>query len=160
MLVCGGNFGSHKHPCIIRFECIYLSYHHHKRLRQSLAQKQFYGGTRRAERVAISISGSPSMDNKVEFQMVCGDCGSLAIKIENPVSASRKTIVYCGECGASRGTVGALRDLAVRPDAHVLLTRPRVPKVKSSSELVSMHKELQSLRRKVQLVESVTRTEQ
>jgi hypothetical protein len=100
------------------------------------------------------------MDNKVEFQMVCGDCGSLAIKIENPVSASRRTTVYCGECGASRGTVGALRDLAVRPDAHVLPTRPRVPKVKSSSELVSMHKELQSLRRKVQLVESVTRTEQ
>jgi hypothetical protein len=100
------------------------------------------------------------MDNNVEFQMVCGDCGSLAIKIENPVSASRKTIVYCGECGVSRGTVGALRDLAVRPDAHVLSTKPRLPKVKSSSELVSMHKELQSLRRKVQLVESVTRTEQ
>ena len=92
--------------------------------------------------------------------MVCGDCGSLAIKIENTVSASRKTIVYCGECGASRGTVGALRDLAVRPDAQVLPTRPQVPKVKSSSELLSMHKELQSLRRKVQLVESVTRTEQ
>jgi hypothetical protein len=160
MLVSGGNFASHKHPCIIRFEFIYLSYHHHKRLRQSLAQKQFYGGTRRAERVAISISESPSMNYKVEFQMVCGDCGSLAIKIENPASASRKTIVYCGECGASRGTVGALRDLAVRPDAHVLSTRPRVPKVKSSSELVSMHKELQSLRRKVQPVESVTRTEQ
>ena len=100
------------------------------------------------------------MNNNVEFQMICGDCGSLAIKIENPVSASRKTIVHCGECGVSRGTVGALRDLAVRPDAHGLPTRPRVPKVKSSSELVSMHKELQSLRRKVQLVESVTRTEQ
>jgi hypothetical protein len=100
------------------------------------------------------------MNNKVEFQMVCGDCGSLAIKIENPVSASRKTIVFCGECGASRGTVGALRDLAVRPDAHVLSTRPRVLKVKSSTELVSMHKEVQSLRRKVQLVEPVTRTEQ
>jgi hypothetical protein len=100
------------------------------------------------------------MNKNVEFEMVCGDCGSLAIKIENPVSASRKTIVYCGECGASRGTVGALRDLAVRPDAHVLPTRPRVSKVKSSSELVSMHKELQSLRRKVQPVESVTRTEQ
>ena len=101
------------------------------------------------------------MDKNVEFQMVCGDCGSLAIKIENPVTASRKTIVYCGECRASRGTLGALkRDLAVRPDAHVLPTRPRVPKVKSSSELVWMHKEVQSLRRKVQLVEPVTRTEQ
>jgi hypothetical protein len=100
------------------------------------------------------------MNNNVEFQMVCGDCGSLAINIENPVTASRKTIVYCGECGASRGTVGALRDLAVRPDAHVLPTRSRVPRVKPRSELVARHQELQSLRRKVQLVESVTRTEQ
>ena len=106
--------------------------------------------------MTVSIWGNLSMKNNVEFQMVCGDCGSLAIKIDKPVSASRKTIVYCGECGASRGTMGALRDLAVRPDAHVLPTRPRVPKVKSSSELLSMHKELQSLRRKVQLVKSVT----
>jgi hypothetical protein len=100
------------------------------------------------------------MNSNVEFQMVCGDRGSLALKIENPVTASRKTIVYCGECGASRGTVGALKDLAVRPDARVLPTTPKRPKMKSSSELVSLHKELQSLRRKVQLVEAVTRTEQ
>jgi hypothetical protein len=72
------------------------------------------------------------MNNNVEFQMVCGDCGSLAIKIENPASASRKTVVYCGECGVSRGTVGALRDLAVRSDAHLLPTRPRLAKVKSN----------------------------
>jgi hypothetical protein len=49
------------------------------------------------------------MSNNVEFQMVCGDCGSLAIKIENPVSASRETIVHCRDCGASRGTMGALK---------------------------------------------------
>ena len=29
------------------------------------------------------------MNNDVEFQAVCGDGGSLAINIENPVSASR-----------------------------------------------------------------------
>lgn len=100
------------------------------------------------------------MNNNVEFQMVCGDCGNLAIKIENPVTASRKTVVYCGECGVSRGTVGALRDLAVRPDAHVLPTRLRVPRVKPRSELVARHQELQSLRRKVQLAGSNQRTEQ
>jgi hypothetical protein len=94
------------------------------------------------------------MNNNVEFQMVCGDCGSLAIKIENPVSASRETIVHCRDCGASRGTMGALRDLAVRPDAHVLPTRQRLPKVKSCSELVSLHNELQSRRRKIQMAES------
>jgi hypothetical protein len=92
------------------------------------------------------------MSNDFEFQMVCCDCGSLAIKIENPVSASRETIVHCGECGASRGTMGALRDLAVR--AHVP-TRQRSPKETSCSELVSLHNELQTLRRRVQMAESV-----
>ena len=52
--------------------------------------------------MTVSIWGNLSMKNNVEFEMVCGDCGSLAIKIDKPVSASRKTIVYCGECGASR----------------------------------------------------------
>jgi hypothetical protein len=70
--------------------------------------------------------GSFSMNNDLEFQMVCCDCGSLTIKIENPVSASREAIVHCGECGASRGTMGALRDLAVR--ANVLPTKQRLPK--------------------------------
>jgi hypothetical protein len=157
MLVSGGSFGSHKHPCIIRFKCIYLSYHRNKRLRQPLPQKQFYGGNAGP---SDSFSGNLSMNNNVEFQMVCGDCGNLEKKNDYPVSASRKTIVYCGVCGASRGTLGALRDRAVRSDAHVLPTRPRLPKVKSGSELLSLHKELQSLRRKVQLAESVTPTEQ
>jgi len=100
------------------------------------------------------------MNIELEFQMVCGDCGSLAIKIENPVRAPRETIVFCGDCGASRGTLGALRDLAVLPDAHVLPSRPQPRKVRSCSELVSAHNELQSLRRKVQMAESITRTEQ
>jgi hypothetical protein len=95
------------------------------------------------------------MNNNFEFQMVCGDCGSLAIRIEDPTNASRKTIVHCGECGASRGTMGALRDLAFRSEAQVLPARPR--KEKSGTGLVSLHKELQSLRRKVQLAESGVR---
>ena len=156
----GGNFGSHKHPCIIRLKFIYLSYHRNERLRQSFAQRQFNGGTGQGGAVTVSIWGNLSMNNNVEFQMVCGECGSLAIKIENPVSASRKTIVYCGECGASRGTMGALRDLAVRPDVNVLPTRQRGPKVKPHSELVALHQELQSLRRRVQLEGSIARTEQ
>ena len=100
------------------------------------------------------------MINNIVFQIACADCGSLAIRINNPASASRNTIVCCGECGASRGAMGALRDLAVRPDAHVLPARPQLPKVKSSSDIVSLHKELQSLRRRVQLAESTTRPEQ
>lgn len=94
------------------------------------------------------------MNNDVEFQVVCGGCGSLAIKIENPVSASRKAIVYCGECGGSRGTLGALRDLAVLPDRHTLSAGQWTPKVKYRSRLVAMHQELQGLRREVQLAEA------
>ena len=93
------------------------------------------------------------MSIDIDFQMVCGDCGSLGIRIEDPESASRGSIIYCEDCGTPRGTVGALRDLAVRPDAQVLPTRQRTPKVRSGSKLVAMHKELQSLRRKVQIAE-------
>jgi len=100
------------------------------------------------------------MNSDPEFQMICGDCGNITIKIENPISASRETIVHCGECGASRGTIGALRDLAERPDAHVLATRQRLPKMTSNCELVSLHKELQSRRRKVQLAAPITWNEQ
>lgn len=100
------------------------------------------------------------MNNSFDFEMECADCGSLAVKIENPELASREAIVYCADCGASRGTVGALRDLAMRPDVHVPSTRQRKPPVKSHSELVSLHNEIQSLRRKVQMMESTARTEQ
>jgi hypothetical protein len=94
------------------------------------------------------------MNSNIEFQVVCGGCGSLAIKIENPVSASRQAIVYCGECGASRGTLGALRDLAVLPNVYTASIRQRTAKVKYQSDLVVMHQELQGLRRKVQLAEA------
>jgi hypothetical protein len=89
------------------------------------------------------------MNTDADFQMVCGNCGSLGIKIENPGQASREAIVYCGDCGASRGTIGALRDLAIRPAAHAELPmKQRVSKAKSTSEIVARHNELQSLRRK------------
>jgi len=87
-----------------------------------------------------------------EFQMVCADCGSLAITIANPGETDREAIVHCGGCNSPRGTMGGLRDLAMRADAHVPPMQRR--KAKSPSELVAMHKELQSLRRKVQIAES------
>jgi len=87
-----------------------------------------------------------------EFQVVCADCGSLAITISKPEETNREAIVHCGGCNTSQGTMGGLRDLAVRPDAHVLPMRRR--KAKSRSELLALHKELQSLRREVQIAES------
>ena len=67
------------------------------------------------------------MSVNVEFQMVCDDCGSLTIKIENPEGASRETVVYCGHCDASRGTMGALRDLADRLNPHAVSLGDRSP---------------------------------
>jgi hypothetical protein len=86
-----------------------------------------------------------------EFQMVCRDCSSLGIKIENPVDASPETVVTCTNCGKARGTIGSLRELAARLQALGHSTKQK------SSELVSRHRELQSLRRKVQTDELTTR---
>jgi hypothetical protein len=135
-----------------------------------LAYKRAIGRTRRAERVAISmrvaisISGVFAMNTSI-FQIDCGDCGSLAIMIENPESAAREAIVYCADCGASRGTVGALRDLAVRLNGNAVPpTRPRLPsmngrsKPKCRSEISERYNEVQSLRLKVQMAESRWRT--
>jgi len=92
------------------------------------------------------------MKTGIDFQIVCGKCGGLAVKIENPERASRETIVYCGDCGASRGTMGELRDLAVLPKALDVL--PLVALQNSHSELVAQRKESQELRRKVQKAEA------
>jgi hypothetical protein len=94
------------------------------------------------------------MSTSIDFQIVCGNCSCLGIKIENPERASREAIVYCSDCGVSRGTVGALRDLSVRPEAlAVLPAMQRARKVKIHGELVALHNELQSLRRKAQMSE-------
>jgi hypothetical protein len=95
------------------------------------------------------------MKTGIDFQIVCGKCGGLAVKIKNPEWASRETIVYCGDCGASRGTMGGLRDLAGLPKAHDVL--PLVALQNSHSELVAQHKELQGLRRKVRAAEACRR---
>jgi hypothetical protein len=94
------------------------------------------------------------MNSDVGFQLVCRDCGALGIKIESPGDASPETVVRCSNCGNSRGSIGALRELATR-----LQALSRSAKLKSGSELVSLHRELQSLRRRVQTEESTTRLE-
>ena len=99
------------------------------------------------------------MNNKFEFQIVCIDCGCLAIRIEDPVTASREAIVYCGDCGASRGTVGALRDLAVQANAELPL-RSRIPSQNGRTtcdprDISERYSELQRLRRRVKMAESL-----
>jgi hypothetical protein len=46
------------------------------------------------------------------FKVVCEDCGSLSIKIKDPVNSPGTTPVQCGRCGAVRGTLAELHDLA------------------------------------------------
>jgi hypothetical protein len=48
------------------------------------------------------------------FSIVCAECGSLSIKIVDPATAPDTTLVHCGRCGAIRGTLADLHDLARR----------------------------------------------
>jgi len=100
---------------------------------------------------------------KFGFQIVCNGCGCLAIRIEDPVNASREAKVYCGDCGASRGTMGALRDLAVQTNAGVVLpTGSQLPSIDgrttydlhSGREISEQYGELQHLRQQVKMAES------
>jgi len=50
------------------------------------------------------------------FKTVCQECGSLSIKVADPVNAPGTTAVQCGRCGAVRGTLAELHDLARRAD--------------------------------------------
>ena len=52
------------------------------------------------------------------FKVVCESCGSLSIKLENPVRARASEQIQCGGCGAVRGTLADLRDLARRSDGQ------------------------------------------
>jgi hypothetical protein len=46
------------------------------------------------------------------FKIVCSVCGSLSIKATDPASALSDAIVECGRCGAVRGTLADLHELA------------------------------------------------
>jgi ribosomal protein L37E len=48
------------------------------------------------------------------FKFVCERCGSLSIKVADPVTSPLTTVVECARCGAVRGTLGELHDLARR----------------------------------------------
>jgi hypothetical protein len=48
-----------------------------------------------------------------KFKIVCDVCGSLSIKAADPLNASVSIQVECGRCGAIRGTLADLHDLAV-----------------------------------------------
>jgi hypothetical protein len=50
------------------------------------------------------------------FRVVCDNCGSLSIKPTDPAKATSLTVIQCARCGAVRGTLADLQDLARRAD--------------------------------------------
>jgi hypothetical protein len=106
------------------------------------------------------------MSNDDGFQIVCTNCGCLSIKIEKPHKAMREALVYCGDCGISRGTVGALRDLSVQRYSDIVFsTPPAIPLVKGRpsnerqpvGEISKRYAELRRLRQQVEVAEWLAR---
>ena len=102
------------------------------------------------------------MSNDIGFQIVCANCGCLSIRIEEPLQSSREEMVYCGDCGNSRGSIGALRDLAVHghpgmvfPTSIILLPdgEPTPDELRPASEISLRYAELRRLRQQVRIAE-------
>ena len=51
---------------------------------------------------------------RCSFKVVCESCGSLSIKLENPERSPANALIRCSGCGAVRGTLADLRELARR----------------------------------------------
>jgi hypothetical protein len=62
----------------------------------------------------MSLEPLPTPPERSGFNVVCKDCGSLSIKVADPANAPRTTPVRCGRCGAVRGTLADLHQLAHR----------------------------------------------
>ena len=102
------------------------------------------------------------MRDNDHFQTVCTTCGCLSIKIEEPLKSSRDAIVYCGDCGTSRGTVGALRDLAVRRSPEIGFPDPSLAfspsecaadEPQPTTKISTQYAELRRLRQQVKIAE-------
>src|SRR5579864_4392011 len=110
------------------------------------------------------MGASHCMNSDIDFQVICTNCGCPSIKIEEPLKSSREAIVYCGDCGASRGTVGALRDLAVQRHPEVISSTPSTVSSehtpddrRQGQELSKRYAELRRLRQQVEIAESFAR---
>ncbi len=61
----------------------------------------------------MRIEHTPASCERSRFKIVCEDCGSLSIKVADPLNSPLSTQVRCGRCGAIRGTLAELQSLAV-----------------------------------------------
>ena len=46
------------------------------------------------------------------FKVVCDACGSLSIKLADPIKISSAAVIRCGRCDTVRGTLDELHSLA------------------------------------------------
>jgi hypothetical protein len=106
------------------------------------------------------------MNHDIVFQIVCTNCGCLSIRIEEPLKATREAMVYCGDCGTSRGTVGSLRDLSIRQHSDITFFNPPdvspVTELKADDpqpayEISKRYAELKRLRHQVEIAELLAR---
>lgn len=106
------------------------------------------------------------MNNDIGFRIVCTNCGCLSIRIEEPLTAEREAVVYCGDCGTPRGTMGALRDLAIQryPDIAFSTSSPVLPVSEHTAddpqavnEISRSYAELRRLRQQVEIAEWLAR---
>jgi hypothetical protein len=59
----------------------------------------------------MSVEKSPTSRDRSGFKIVCTNCGSLSIKVADPVGDTSP--VECARCGSIRGTLADLRSLAL-----------------------------------------------
>jgi hypothetical protein len=62
----------------------------------------------------IAAEPFPTPQGRPGFKIVCEQCGSLSIKVIDPVNSPVTTVVHCGRCDTIRGTLAELHDVARR----------------------------------------------
>ena len=106
------------------------------------------------------------MSDDIGFRIVCTNCGCLSIRIEEPLKALREAIIYCGDCGNSRGTMGALRNPAVQRYSDVVFSmvspaslrkEAAVDGLQPVGEMSKRYAELCWLRQQVEIAEWLAR---
>jgi hypothetical protein len=60
------------------------------------------------------------MDIRPAFQLVCINCDALGIVLDYAEGAPLSTPIKCSYCGAPRGTLGDLRNLALSDRNEIL----------------------------------------
>jgi hypothetical protein len=61
----------------------------------------------------FALTRARTMNVRPAFQLVCVNCDALGIVLDHPEDAPSSAQIKCCYCGAPRGTLGDLRNLAL-----------------------------------------------